>query len=134
LLALVTEVTDLPYRWGEHDCMLFVGKVIYAVTGEDVGEKHREQYSNEIGAYRYLKKLGHDGPESFLDELLEQKPVGFAQRGDIVLRDDGIPALCMGSFALMVGQQDDRDGLFKVPRSDWVKAWAVGDHHSSWPE
>jgi hypothetical protein len=75
---------------------------------------------------RYLKKLGHDSPEALLDSLFEQKPPGFAHRGDLVMEDDGIPMLCMGAFALSVGQEGNREGLVKVPRSRWVKAWRVG--------
>ena len=36
----------------------------------------------------------------------------------------------MGDFALSVGQDGDTEGLVRVPREQWVKAWSLGDHHS----
>jgi hypothetical protein len=40
--------------------------------------------------------------------------------------------LCMGAFALSVAE--GTTGMVRVPREQWVKAWAVGEHHSSWPD
>lgn len=135
LHELVAEHFDKPYRWGEHDCLLFLGKAIEAVTGEDRHSAHRGEYKSQASAFRRLHKLGHDSPESFLNALLEQKPVGFAQRGDIVMGAEGIPMLCLGGFAVCIGDRGDgTEGMFRVPRASWVKAWAVGEHHSSWPD
>jgi hypothetical protein len=125
LHAFVTEHRSTPYQWGEHDCLLFAAKAVHALTGKDHRKKYRGKYSSFASAYAYMKKLGHDSPESLLDKLFDEKPVGFAQRGDLVLASDGIPALCMGAFALSVGQEGNSEGLVRVPRRDWVKAWAV---------
>lgn len=132
LIALVTKRMATPYAWGEHDCLLFAAEAVKALTGKDHARKHRGKYDSFASAYAYLRTLGHDSPEAMLDSLLDVKPVGFAHRGDIVMADDGIPALCMGAFALSVGQEGNREGLVRVQRTDWVKAWAVGEHHSSW--
>jgi hypothetical protein len=134
LVEFIAAVRDKPYEYGQHDCLLFAANVAKAVTGKDHGRGHRGKYNSAASASRYLRSLGHDNPESLLDSLFDEKPVGFAGRGDIVLASDGIPAVCMGAFALSVGQEGNRHGLVGVPRSDWIKAWAVGDHHSSWPE
>lgn len=130
ITALVDEVRDKPYAYGSHDCLLWPAAVVKAVTGKDYGRGHRGKYRSAASAYRYLQSLGFNSPESYLDSLFDEKPVGFAQRGDLVLASDGIPAGCMGAFALSVGVEGNTEGLVKVPRSDWVKAWAVGEHHS----
>lgn len=126
LHAFIEKHMPKPYEWGSHDCLMFAAGVAKAVTGKDHARGHRGKYQSQASAYRYLKdKLGADSPEALLDKLFSQKPVGFAQRGDLVMTDDGIPALCMGAFALSVGQEGNREGLVRVPRADWVKAWAL---------
>lgn len=121
LCALVARMKDAPYDPSRHDCLLWPAAAVKAVTGKDHGRGHRGKYRSQASAYRYLQTLGHDSPEAFLDSLFEQKPVGFARRGEIVLASDGIPAVCMGGFALSAGPE----GLVRVARSDWVKCWSV---------
>ena len=128
LTTLVEKMRRRPYAFGQHDCILFPLNAVKAVTGHDAGRGHRGKYKSAASAVRYLKSLGFDSPEAALDSILDEKPIGFAQRGDIILAADGIPAVCMGDFALSVGEGDA--GLVRVPREQWVKAWAVGDHHS----
>lgn len=124
------------YTYGSHDCMLWAAAAVKAVTGKDPGRGHRGKYKSAIAAARYLRNLGFDSPEALLDSLFDRKPVGFAQRGDLVMAGDGIPAVCMGAVAFSVGQDPStssgqaREWLVPVPREQWVKAWAVGDHHS----
>lgn len=115
-----------PHSFGKHDCLLFSAGVVKAVTGKDHGRGHRGKYDSALSGAKYLKHLGFDSPAAMIDSILDEKPVGFAQRGDLVLASDGIPAVCMGDFALSVGQKGDDEGLVRVPRSDWVKAWKVG--------
>lgn len=118
-------VHDTPYAYGQQDCLLFVAGAVKAQTGKDHAKGHRGKYSTAAGSVLHLKKLGHDTPEAMLDSLFKEKPVGFAQRGDIVLTPDGIPGVCWGDDALIVGQAGEREGLVRVPRALWTKAWAI---------
>lgn len=124
LSAVLEKNARRPYAYGQWDCLLFPAAVVKAVTGKDYGRGHRGKYKSAASASRYLRSLGHDTPESYLDSLFPEKPVGFAQRGDLVLADDGVPAACMGAYALSVGEGEA--GMVRVPRSQWVKAWRVG--------
>lgn len=128
LSAFVAKNMTRSYAWGRWDCLLFAADAVKAVTGKDHGRGHRGKYKSHAGAYRHLKDMGFSSPEELLDSLFDEKPVGFAGRGDLVMANDGIPALCMGAFALSVGQEGNHEGLVRVPREQWVKAWAVGDH------
>lgn len=128
LVGLIEKSRERPYAYGRHDCLLWPAAAVKAVTGKDHGRGHRGKYRSAASASRYLRSLGFDSPEQFLDSLFDEKPIGFAQRGDLVLGSDGIPAVCIGDVALSVG--DGSAGLVRVPRAQWVKAWAVGDHHS----
>lgn len=125
LIALVSKRIATPYSWGRHDCMTWSADVAKAVTGKDHARGHRGKYDSFASAYAYLKRLGHDSPEAMLDSLFDQKSVGFAQRGDLVMADNGIPMVCMGAFAFSVGSEGNHEGLVKIPRAQWTKAWAL---------
>lgn len=126
LTALVQRKMRSPYVWGSHDCLIWSADVAKAITGKDHARGHRSKYRSHASAYVYLKrKFGVDSAEALLDNLFDEKPASFAHRGDLVLADDGIPAVCMGAFALSVGSEGNHEGLVKVPRSAWVKAWAL---------
>jgi hypothetical protein len=112
------------HAYGRHDCLLFVGGAVLALTGEDLICQHLGRYRTERGAARYLRQLGAETPEQYLDRLLDALPVGFAGRGDIVLCD-GIPGLCAGAEALFVPLEGAE--YVAEPRSRWTKAWAVGE-------
>ena len=121
LNAYVAKHHARPYSHAWH-CLLFVAGGVKAVTGRDFARGHRGKYRSMAGALRYLRSLGFDNAEAMIDAHLPEKPAGFAQRGDLVLAADDVPALCMGEFALSVTDE----GLARVPRSEWRKAWRVG--------
>lgn len=138
LHEFVAKNLNRPHVYGEFDCLLMPAGAATAVTGHDHARGHRRKYKSHATAHRYLKtKFGVDRPEQLLDKLFPLKAVGFAQRGDFVLcavdvmvetgQAGEVVGLCMGSFALVPAA----DGLQRVPRGErWLKAWAVGDHHS----
>lgn len=133
LTAFVEAARARPYAYGQWDCVLLCAGAVKAVTGKDPARGHRGKYRSPASAVRYLRSLGFDHPEQLIDSQLAPKPVGFAQRGDLVLcrtPSGDNPGVCMGDFALVVGQQGEAEGLVPVPRTLWLKAWAVGDHHS----
>lgn len=132
LLDLVAAAVARPYAYSHWDCLLMPAAMVRAVTGKDFGRGHRGKYRSAASASRYLRKLGFDSPEAMLDSLFPQKPIGFAQRGDLVLAADGVPGVCMGDFALSVGEGEA--GMVRVPRADWIKAWAIGEQHCDPPK
>lgn len=125
LADYLAKTHDLPHAWGQHDCMLDWAGAAKAMTGHDFARGHRGKYISKLTAYRYLKTLGFDSPEAMIDSLLPEKPVGFAQRGDVVLDRDGVPGICNGGEALFILPADDGGGRILQPRSEWVKAWLV---------
>ena len=126
---LVAANFDRPHEFGRHDCLLWPAAAVKALTGRDHGRGHRGKYNSLATAYRHLQQMGFDGPEALLDSLFDEVPIGFAQRGDLALCDfpDGaVPGLVMGDFALIVATDGLNDGLGRVPRSAWLKAWKIG--------
>ena len=118
----------LPHAYGTHDCLLHAADAVEAVIGVDLGSAHRGKYKSQATAVHHLKKLGFASPEALLDSLFEEVPVGFAQRGDLVLtpanRDCewAIPGVCMGAAAQCVSPA----GAVTEPRARWLKAWKIG--------
>lgn len=124
LAECVSRCRRKPYTPSHHDCLLWPAEAVKAVTGKDHGRGHRGKYKSTATAYRYLQSLGFKSPEAYLDSLFETKPVGFAQRGDLVLvhtESGDNPGVCMGSFVLVAGETE----LLRAPRALWLKAWAV---------
>lgn len=121
LSAYLAEVLDRPYRYGSHDCLLHVANAALAMTGVDPGAGHRGKYRTEAGAARHLRRHGADSPAAMMDQRFERIPPAFAQRGDAVAGDDGIPGVCIGARAAFVGE----DGLAFTPIAEWRFAWKV---------
>lgn len=125
LAAYLAAAANRPHVYGGHDCMIHFAAAVKAVTGKDFGRGHRGKYKSAASAARYLKSLGFASPAEMIDSLLPEKPVARAGRGDIVLDDEGIPGVCIGGEALMVGMQDGAEGFVRVPRARWRKAWTA---------
>lgn len=126
LHAWLDAARQRPHAYGRHDCMLFVASAVKAVTGKDYARGHRGRYGSAAGAARYLRRRGFSSPAAWIDSVLAERPVAFAQRGDVVLDDEGIPGICTGHEAVFVGREGVRDGLVTLGREHWTKAWAVG--------
>jgi hypothetical protein len=129
----LARVAERPYRWGRHDCLIHAANAVDAVTGRDYAEGQRGAYRGANGAARRLMALGFDTPEALVDSLFPQKPPALAQRGDLVIDDEGVIGVCLGAEAAMVGMEEPgadraarpRRGLMTVPRERWRKAWKV---------
>lgn len=140
LHTLIVKKRTLAHDYGAHDCLIWCGLAVKAITGDDIVTKHLGKYDSHAKAYRYLKRLGHESPAAYLDSLFDEKPVSFAGRGDLVLVAipeelapgvGELPAVVIGADALaIVADAADHEGLARFPRPMWLKAWAVGEHHS----
>lgn len=110
-----------PFVYGVNDCAHFVAGAVQAVTGKYPMPELRGQYDSEFGSLRAAMEIGNGSLEATVDAKFPIIGIGHAQRGDIAFFDGSI-GVVMGSFAWFVSD----DGLEKVPRSMWDKAWSVG--------
>ena len=124
LSALISDNRNRPYEISQWDCLLWPAAAVKAQTGTDYGKDHVGKYDSFASAYTYLNSLGFASPADLLASMFSEIPVGFAQRGDIIIADDGIPAVCIGALALSIGEGV---GFVGVIRSQWTRAFAVGD-------
>lgn len=82
LHSFIESRRQTPFAWGTNDCCMFAADWLLELTGVDHATKYRGKYEDEKGAARIIKKAG--GMRAFASSLKE-KPVGLAQRGNIVL-------------------------------------------------
>jgi hypothetical protein len=106
------------FEWGVEDCCTFSAGAVEALTGVDPVPEYRGAYSTALQSARVL-----DGKtmEEVLDSKFDEVPIGFAQRGDLVLMDDCVGVVA-GDYAWFISEV----GLERVKRGLWEKAWGVG--------
>ena len=110
-----------PFVYGVNDCCMFAAGAVEAMTAIDPMAEFRGKYKSLAGSVRALKEIGAGDLEQTIDGKFPVIPVSSAQRGDIAFFDGSL-GIIDGSFAWFVSD----DGLERVPRSYWVKAWGVG--------
>ena len=118
LSAYIAEKRGEAFAWGQHDCCTFSAGAVEAMTGVDAMPEFRGKYDTALGSVRIL-----DGKtlEQVLDDKFAEVPIGFAQRGDLAMLD-----CCVGVVAGDYGWFVAEDGLERVKRPLWDKAWRVG--------
>lgn len=129
----IAEHRDRPFEWGQWDCALFATACAAAITGHDAGAAYRGSYDSRAGSAKALRELGQGTLLRTVNASFDVKPVGLAQRGDLVWCDGSL-GVCMGANALFVGEERlaektgalMREGLISIPRRAWTRAWAVG--------
>lgn len=104
----------------QDDCCTFAAGAVLAITGVDAMAEFRGRYRTRIGSLRALRRIGAGSLADTLDGKFGRIRPAFAQRGDLVMTGSGL-AVCMGAEALQAGDE----GLQRVPREEWVTAWAT---------
>ena len=126
LVAAVRYARDRPFAWGSHDCAMFAGGCIAAITGADPFAVQRDIYSTEKGAARVIKRLPGGTLEAAADDLFgKQIGVNYAATGDLVLHDTPAgPAfgICVGVQFAGAGQSG---GVVFGAMADALAAWRV---------
>lgn len=114
--------------WGKMDCALFSAGAVEAMTGVDLMAEFRGRYSDEAGAMAVIRKAGYPNLAALLDSRLPMQSRPFARRGDLVMDRAGNLAVVWGEVALAIGEEADtgREGIVRVPRENWRKAWKIG--------
>jgi hypothetical protein len=119
---------ETPFKWGQHDCTLFVADAIEAMTGADPCADLRGQWKSKMKAHRVLTEGG--GMESMLANVA--KDWGWkrchpntAQRGDLMVyaQPEGITlAICVGASAMAPAE---KKGITPLPVATALYAYRV---------
>lgn len=121
LSAYLAAKRDEPFVYGVNDCCMFSAGAVEAITGINPMEEFIGKYKSAASSVRALKDIGAGDLEKTLDGKFEECPIGFAQTGDLAFHD-GCVGVVLGSDAVFVSE----DGLYRIDRSQWSKAWMVG--------
>lgn len=125
LSALLASAAARSFAWGEFDCCIFGCQVVQAMTGRVLMPGLPGSYSDEISAVRTLRAHGYrDLEEAMTDVLGSRRPVGLAQRGDLVLaapRAIGVVDLTGGRVACLSSTR----GLEYIPLMSGIASWHV---------
>ena len=117
------------FVWGESDCCLFAADAVLRITGTDLAAKYRDKYKSEAGAARMLRKadgLGNICSKAADQFDLEEVPVLFARRGDMVIFETelggtlGVVSMD-GTMIASIGLS----GSVSVPVSMGLRAWRI---------
>lgn len=120
----VEDVARKPFRYGTHDCALFVAGAVRAMTGVDHARGWRSQYRSLAKGQKLLAAKGHQDHVALVASLFEEIPVLRAQVGDIAVLDgDGGEALgvVQGPYVWAA----DPHGLRSVPLIQAKRAFRV---------
>lgn len=126
-LAVALETArDKPFRWGSHDCGLFAGDCVLAMTDIDPVAEYRGRYTDEAGARAIMLELAGGGLRAVWTQAFGAalNNTRFAKRGDVVLIDvNGVEAtgIVVGARAACLSES----GMLLVPAHRIVAAWAV---------
>lgn len=115
---------NVPYEFGEHDCILFAANCVMAMTGEDPADDIRGRYKTEIGAARIIKNSGFKSLGDMIADRLPEVAMDQVRRGDVVLCNGP-----HGEFAAMVVGKTcvgpGRDGMLHIPLSQALRGYRV---------
>ncbi|MGW8278533.1 DUF6950 family protein [Sphingomonas aurantiaca] len=126
LAAFLESVRLQVFAWGSHDCCMFTGDAVEAMTDVDPMPEFRGKYRSAAGASRALRTIGAGDLPRTLDGKFQSVPPALAQRGDIIMHD-GLLGICLGAVMVCVGLEGEREGLVLFDRSMWIdpRAWRV---------
>lgn len=118
------EAHDKRFKWGEHDCCLWVANCVLAITGIDYAESWRGKYSDESGAYALIKK--GESLTKMVTSVLKTEAINpnYANVGDVVLIVTGgkeALAICNGASVLI----PSRTRMVSLPMSSAKKVWKI---------
>ncbi|MBO4168865.1 DUF6950 family protein [Cereibacter azotoformans] len=95
LVSFVAEAARRPFAWGQHDCGLFVGGAVEAMTGEDPAAGWRGRYTSFERGLLLVRREGFEDHVGWYAARFPEIPPLMAQVGDIAVveGDGGRPAL-----------------------------------------
>ena len=106
---------NMPFVWGENDCILFAIGWVEISTGKDYLAEHKP-WNTAKQALRIVKNLG--GLEATFDRLYERINPNMAKDGDLSLYNN---AACLFTGRHIVGPS--HTGLIHLDRTHTCHAW-----------
>lgn len=112
---------DVPFVWGQTDCVSFVVDVVNAISDANVIVRRRGEYKTEREALRQIRSFGADLAELVTLRFGASRHPNYAQRGDVVMSAGNL-GICDGSFGLFMTEVA---GLTHISIADCLCCWKV---------
>lgn len=133
LMAAAFEVAArTPFAWGQHDCVLFAGNIVEAITSIDPFAAYRNRYTTPAGALRIIKRGCPSGTlrEMVARELGPEVVPLAARRGDVALIDCDPQAGFSEALGICDGDRviglAPHGGLCEANIASAICAWRIG--------
>lgn len=122
LVSYLRSISNTPFKWGEHDCFIFTGECVKAMTGNDYVDSVKGKYTNADKANELAKQHGFKSHFHYIGKTFPARPSRLhAQRGDIILAKGGVLGICQGAVIYAAGD----NGLVAIPATETKKAFEV---------
>lgn len=125
LVEYLATAARTPFQAGTHDCALFMGACVEAMTGVDPAAKWRGKYKTIKSGIARVRRAGHADHVAVVAAMFEEVAPAYARRGDIGVVDgsEGFGALGIvqgeGVYVLT------HTGLGLEPRRNLKRAFRV---------
>jgi hypothetical protein len=127
------EVKDKPFRWGEHDCLIFSNNAFAAYHGFGYAEEWFGRYSRD-GKPKKTADMRQEFGVEFFDEMIGSKLTQISHippKGAIVATSNTAERHCAVRFipyalGISVGTKAaflSPNGVLYLPLDDVAKAW-----------
>lgn len=94
LLEQYRSYRNVPFAWGESDCLHFAAACAQAITGRDPIDRLRGSYDSEHGAKRVMVENGWEDMGDVAASFYPEIPLARAKSGDwVTVEQDGRIAL-----------------------------------------
>lgn len=118
--------------WKTFNCGYFLTDVIFAMTGENIGERFKVKAATEKSAMVTLRQFSKGGVIETAEKIAAEYDIpevspAYAKRGDPVVADiDGVIAFGVvdlsGRFVLVV---TPKRGVSPHPHKHIIRAWSI---------
>ena len=83
--ANIDIIKTIPFEWGTHDCALFAGDHVKALTDVDMVSDFRGTYTTAFGAIKALKEHGYDDLLDLCKKNFPEIHISQTRNGDLVV-------------------------------------------------
>ena len=134
LTAYIRGVRDVPFKWGEHDCLTFTNNAYRAMYEAGWADDWLGRYMIDGRPMRRRELMAEFGCAT-LDEAIDSRMdrIGFPPRGALVATDQArrwvtgaALGICVGTRGVFLGEQ----GVIYLPLDAVKKAWSSKCHRS----
>lgn len=106
----ILAVHDREFKYGEHDCCLFLAGEVIAITGEDPMAEYRGHYDSLESGERLVREIGAGTVlKTLYKKFGRPLPGAMGRKGDIAWykdddHPDGAVGLVLGRQAMFIGE------------------------------